>query len=403
MTRIPYCLLLAVALIACDDPIVKDPGEVGADTDTDTDTDADTDVYVPVPDAPQVVDDLATVDEGDVTVIDVLANDTDAQDDMDPSTLTIVAEPLLGEVVLRPDFTVGYRHPDADITDDVFTYTVSDLAGNTSDIGTVTISVTPRVNVPPTANDDNGFAPPGALGSLNVTNNDTDPDDAVDVASVAIVAQPAFGTLVVQPDGTVEYTHDGSLNYVDGYTYVVSDMYGDESNIATVNMIITDAIEMDLTPTTGVLIETDDPWWANKGYQFTAAQDFSISGGAWWIQLPVGGYVSLSIYDQNGILLARGTQGIGQNLGLEEWYQSDLNFNFVAGTVYTASFYTNFAASSTFDRQDGPQYGYSVAGIVNNVEHRSSSVSGDNANEEWPDYLGNTWAPHQRLDVLTGP
>jgi hypothetical protein len=210
---------------------------------------------------------------------------------------------------------------------------------------------------------------------------------------------------VVQLDGTVDYTHDNSPNYSDTWSYTIADNSGVVSNEATVNMTIADLVlqTLDMTPADGNLIETDDPLYANKGYEFTATQDFDIEGGAWWITLPVGGYVSLSIYDAGGVLLARGTQGMGQNLGLEEWYQSDLQFSFIAGQTYTASFYTNYAASSTFDRQDGPTYGYAVDGMIENLTHRSSSVSGDFASEEWPDYFGNTWAPHQRLDVWVAP
>jgi len=396
----PFWMLLAACGGLVDKPAT--PGEADTDTDTDTDTDADTDADadLPLPVAPQAVDDLFTVDEGAQIVLDILANDVDAQNDLDPGTVLIVDVPLYGEAILRPDGTVGYRHPDANTDDDVFTYTVGDLEGNVSEVATVTVSVTPRVNVPPTANDDVARAVPGGADLINVVANDVDPDDAVDPATVSIVVQPAYGTLVVNVDGTVEYTHDGSVNFIDAFTYVVNDTYGDTSNIASVDVTISDVILVELTPNSGNLIETDDPWWANKGYQFTAAQDFSITGGAWWIQLPVGGYVSLSVYDAGGALLARGTQGMGSNLGLEEWYQSDVNFDFVASQEYTVSFYTNYAASSTFDRQDSPIYGYSVGGVMDNVEHRSSSVSGDFANEEWPDYLGNSWAPHQRLDVI---
>ena len=34
---------------------------------------------------------------------------------------------------------------------------------------------------------------------------------------------------------------------------------------------------LDLTPSTGSLIETDDPYWPNKGYKFNASQSFTIS------------------------------------------------------------------------------------------------------------------------------
>ena len=507
MTRNSTLLfLLAMALIGCDDTGDKDASgsdsdiEADTDTDTDADTDTDTDTDIVVPGAPLAVDDQEACDEGGDALIDVLINDVDAEGDIDIATVAVVDQPLFGSVTSRPDGTMGYRNDGAEDAVDSFTYTVSDAAGNTSNVATVTVSINPvndpptavddaavadeggavlievalndtdpddgvdllsaqianppsngtatvqldgtidyvhdgsenptdsfsytigdfagatsqparvevtfnPINDAPTAIDDNGYAPPSGLGTVYVLNNDNDPDDFLDPASVVIITQPLYGILAVQVDGTVDYSHDGSLNYVDSFSYTVQDTSGAVSNEATVSMLITDLVQtvLELTPADGNLIQTDDPYWANKGYEFTALQDFHIIGGAWWIQLPAGGYVSLSIYDQVGTLLARGTQGFGQGLGIEEWYQSDLEFDFVAGTIYTASFYTDRAASSIFDRQDGPTYGYAVNGLIDNVTHRSSGVSGDFASEEWPDYLGNTWAPHQRLDVLGPP
>ncbi len=503
MTRATtFLFALALSLAACSGTEPK-AGDTDADTDTDTDADTDTDTdtdTVQIPEAPHAVDDLTECDEGGDASIDVLSNDTDAEDDIDPTTITFVDEPLYGTVMLKPDGEAGYRSNGEETSSDSFTYTVTDFAGHISNTATVEITIKPvndppiavddaavaseggavfidvatndtdpddgvdpwsavivnqpsngtatvqgdgtidyvhdgseaptdsfsytisdfagassapgrvevsltPINDAPTANDDNGYAPPGDLGTINVAANDTDPDDAIDPASIAIIAQPTYGILAVQLDGTVDYTHDGSLNYVDAFSYTIADTTGAVSNVANVTMAITDLVltNLELTPQDGNLIETDDPWWANKGYEFTALQDFTITGGAWWIQLPVGGYVSLTIYDDTGALLARGTQGFGAGVGAEEWYQSDLNFDFVGGTTYTASFYTNLAGSSTFDRQDGPTYGYSVDGLIDNLTHRSSSVSGDYASEEWPDYFGNTWAPHQRLDVLGPP
>ncbi len=510
MTRnTTFIVLLTTALTACTggfsstkdyDPVDGDAdtdadadSDADADTDADTDADADTDTVV-VPEAPVALDDQAACDEGGEVVIDVLANDTDAEGDLDPATLTIVDMSAYGTLTVRPDNTIGYRHDATEDPADEFTYTVSDLLGNTSNIATVTISIngindpptafddlavvdeggavqidvalndtdpddgvdtlstqiqsgpsygtaTVRfdgsvdyshdgselasdsftyriydfagassntatvdltvnpINDPPIANDDVGNVQSGQLVNVNVGGNDVDPDGVIDLASIAITAQPAFGTLAVQLDGTVDYTHDGSPTYADAFNYTIQDTGGAVSNVATVNLTISvqGTIILELTPPTGNLIQTDDPYWANKGYEFTATQTFSITGGAWWINMPVGGYVSLSIYDAGGALLARGTQAPGT--GAEDWYQSNVNYTFIAGTTYTASFYTNLAATALFDRQDSPSYGYQVDGLINNLTHRSSSVSGNNASEEWPDYFGNTWAPHQRLDV----
>ncbi|GFM24908.1 MULTISPECIES: Ig-like domain-containing protein [Mycobacteriaceae] len=123
----------------------------GADAFTVTATDPDglsamTTINVPVvalpePDnqAPVATGDAATVTENSTAnVIDVLANDTDA--DGDSLTVTAVSTPTHGTAAVSSDgLSVTYT-PDADFNgSDTFTYTVTDTAGDT---GTATVSIT---------------------------------------------------------------------------------------------------------------------------------------------------------------------------------------------------------------------------------------------------------------------
>ena len=158
--------------------------------------------------------------------------------------------------------------------------------------------------------------------------------------------------------------------------------------------------ELDLTPQTGSLVENAAPLWADKGYVFTATVDFQMVSGKWYINMPMDGYIRISVYSWPGLgTLGQGTITYGN--GIEEWLTSDLIFDFQAGQQYLVTFYTNRASSSQFDRMNGPTYGYEVAGIVENVISWSSYNSGDDAPEgtDADGYLNNSWAPLQILNI----
>ena len=153
---------------------------------------------------------------------------------------------------------------------------------------------------------------------------------------------------------------------------------------------------LDLTPSSGSVIQTDDPYWPNKGYKFLASQSFTISGGAWYFSLVSGGTTRMNIYNSSGTLLAQGSNASGD--GTEQWYQSDIDYTFQSGQTYTISFYTDRSASSLFDRKIS-SHNYSVDGIVANVYSVSGGSGGNNGNETYPT-LTNSWFPFQRLYVV---
>ena len=70
----------------------------------------------------------------------------------------------------------------------------------------------------------------------SVATNDSDVDDGLDPASMVIATGPSHGTLVVNANGTVDYAHDGSENFTDGFTFAVRDEVG---NTDTGSVLIT--------------------------------------------------------------------------------------------------------------------------------------------------------------------
>jgi len=111
-------------------------------------------------------------------------------------------------------------------------------SGTASDSDSITFTVT--ANVAPTAVNDADNVAKGGSVTTTVLTNDSDPDDGIDVTTVAIVANGANGQAV--PDavtGTITYTHNGSETTSDSYTYTVNDNSGQTSNAATVTITVT--------------------------------------------------------------------------------------------------------------------------------------------------------------------
>ena len=143
------------------------------------------------------------------------------------------------------------------------TYTVNDNSGATSNIATISITVTP-VNNPPVANNDSGATNEDTPVVLpNITSNDTDVDGTVDVATVdldpitagkQINFANAQGTWGVNASGDLSFTPAANFNGITSRTYTVNDNTGAVSNTGiisiTVNAVNDMPILKDLTVTT---------------------------------------------------------------------------------------------------------------------------------------------------------
>ena len=200
---------------------------------------------------PIAVDDIATTDEDTAVTIDVLANDSDAEQD---TLLTVagVSSAANGTVVNNGSSVTYTPNPNFNGTDR-FTYRASDGIDQ-SDSATVTVTVKP-VNDTPVAKDDtynlgpkknehkdehkqehkgSKFAliveAPGVLG------NDRDVDG--DALSAIRVNGPDHGTLILNPDGSFVYTPNANFSGVDTFTYKANDSKTNSSPaIVTIQVI----------------------------------------------------------------------------------------------------------------------------------------------------------------------
>jgi|GEM_PF-765856 len=83
-------------------------------------------------------DDTGTTNQGGSTTVDLAANDSGG---LDLSTVAIVSGPSNGSLVNNGNGTVDYTHNGGASTSDSFTYTIDDQSGNTSNVATVSISI----------------------------------------------------------------------------------------------------------------------------------------------------------------------------------------------------------------------------------------------------------------------
>jgi hypothetical protein len=177
---------------------------------------------------PIAVDDRVSCLRGETVIIPVLNNDYDADNDL----LTVVkkSNPSHGTLVLNSDGTFSYTHNGSVNLLDSFTYCVND-GKDDSNIATVSIDVkSPPVAVNDHASTENG-------GSVNIAVKVNDYDLGNTPLTVHINTQPTHGTATLNSDGTIKYTHNGSTNLTDSFTYYINDGEFD-SNIATVNITI---------------------------------------------------------------------------------------------------------------------------------------------------------------------
>ncbi|MCB1885463.1 MAG: tandem-95 repeat protein, partial [Geminicoccaceae bacterium] len=205
-----------------------------------------------VNDKPVAADDAAAAGEdGPPVVIDVLANDLDAEDGR-PDVVGLVRTGLLGKATLNADDTVTYDPNGAfealkagETATDSFQYTVEDADGARAR-GTVTVTVT-GVNDAPVAADDAFTTDEDARLDGAVLLNDGDVDG--DPLTAALAGGVAHGALDFRADGTFAYTPDANFNGADGFTYTVSDGQGG---------VDTGAVTLTVAPVNDAPVAADD-------------------------------------------------------------------------------------------------------------------------------------------------
>ncbi|MEM7742684.1 MAG: malectin domain-containing carbohydrate-binding protein [Pseudomonadota bacterium] len=174
---------------------------------------------------PVATDDVVTTPEDVAVEIDVLANDTDSNEDI--LFVESVTDGTNGTVAITAG-GVTYT-PDEEFSgEDTFIYTVSDGNGGT-DTATVTVTVD-LINDTPIANDDTVTGDEDTIIPGDVSTNDSDAEE--DVLLYELLDDALSGSVLFNGDGTFDYVPDPDFSGSDSFTYTVSD--GNSSDTATV-------------------------------------------------------------------------------------------------------------------------------------------------------------------------
>lgn len=92
------------------------------------------------PNPPQAEDDSATIQPLGMISLDVLKNDQDVEEDLDPGTLELVDSPSHGTATVDPiNGRIHYSNTEESTEPDSFSYIIKDSRGDSSDVATVEI------------------------------------------------------------------------------------------------------------------------------------------------------------------------------------------------------------------------------------------------------------------------
>ncbi len=242
---------LPIAVFLGDDGFVYEICDTDGLCDTATVT-----VTVSDTDRPPVAnDDNASTTEDTAVTIDVAANDTDPDGNLDPTSANTTCPgctvPSNGGLVNNADGSFEYTPNPGFNGPDSFVYEICDT-DPTCDTAVVSITVTPT-NDPPFATTDSASTPEDTAVTIDVAANDTDPDGNLDLASANTTcpgcAVPADGALTDNGDGSFTYTPNLDFNGTDGFVYEICD---------TLGACDTAAVSITVTPTDDPPVANDD-------------------------------------------------------------------------------------------------------------------------------------------------
>ncbi|ELV8771038.1 tandem-95 repeat protein, partial [Vibrio harveyi] len=199
----------------------------------------------PINDAPVAVNDTVTTDEDTAVTIDVLANDSDPEND----TLTITAASVPAEqgTVTIVDGKLVFTPAENFNGDATISYTISD--GQLTDDATVAVTVNP-VNDAPVAVDDTVTTDEDTAVTIDVLANDSDPEnDQLTITNASVPAEQGTVTIV---DGKLVFTPAENFNGDATISYTISDgQLTDDATVAvTVNPVNDAPVAVDDTVTT---------------------------------------------------------------------------------------------------------------------------------------------------------
>ncbi|MEI5637740.1 MULTISPECIES: Ig-like domain-containing protein [unclassified Pseudoalteromonas] len=191
-----------------------------------------------IEDAPTAVNDTLTTLEDASNSVNVLLNDSDPENNMVASSVTIKTQPTKGQLSVTNGVVTFTPTANAN-GEDSFTYTVKDSTQAESNEATVSINITPVNDLPVAANFTPNIDEDTAKSALAVRASATDVEDINPTGTITLESQPTIGQAEVDLDnGTITYTPNANETGSDSFTYSILDSEGGKSNIATISVNI---------------------------------------------------------------------------------------------------------------------------------------------------------------------
>ena len=205
-----------------------------------------------VEDFPISYDLIVETNEDSVFIGSVPSATDDDIEGIDLNGYTLVDSVLTGSLVFNPDGSFTFDPlenfqslSEGEFVDEFFTYTASDLSGLTSEISTITITIN-GVNDIPISYD-----------LLIETNEDTEIEgivpeatdidsDGINLNGYTLINDVPNGNLIFNNNGSFVFNPQNDFQYLlneestqISFTYISTDLNGGESNISTVDILIT--------------------------------------------------------------------------------------------------------------------------------------------------------------------
>lgn len=175
---------------------------------------------------PNINDDTAATIQDTPVNIATMSNDEDIDGNLVMNTFTISTPPSNGIVVFDISTKlVTYTPNPSFIGEDSFEYQICD-DDNLCGQALVTVSVRPESpdsNLPPTLSDDIVETPFQTPITIDVLNNDNDPDGTIQESTLTIISTPTNGTISIGESGNVTYAPNIGYSGADTFVYQVCD------------------------------------------------------------------------------------------------------------------------------------------------------------------------------------
>ncbi|HRX30584.1 MAG TPA: Ig-like domain-containing protein, partial [Tenuifilaceae bacterium] len=165
--------------------------------------------------------------------IHILDNDTLLYEGI--KSVQIHAAPIWGTATVNADYTVTYTPSYFYVGNDEFKYIVEDVDGDYA-MATVYVSVIPKPNSIPVANDDSRGTSINMAVVVDVLLNDDGLDDTPVGVYIKDKPDVATGSATVNLDNTVTFTPATDYLGKAAFTYFIVDNNNDTSNVANVNI-----------------------------------------------------------------------------------------------------------------------------------------------------------------------